>query len=126
MYYSKATKKNFEEFNALYKKIDREDCIPDHIASVVLKHIRNTANKSKVDNVYTWYRKGLYLEVRSEVDITAKFYKVNIRTRLARLSRHLATDYKAGDDSDSDGDFDGGDDYEYDSIRSFVGRIRKI
>ena len=48
MYYSKATKKNFEEFNALYKKIDREDCIPDHIASVVLKHIRNTANKSKV------------------------------------------------------------------------------
>ena len=120
MSYSEATKKNFEEFTAMFKKIDREDYIPCDVADAVLEYIRTTDDESKEDDCVVWCEAGLYFEIRSIVNITKKFYKVNREERVARLFAHLYPDYEAGDYSDSD------DDYHSDSDDSDTERITKL
>ena len=115
MTHSEATKKNFEDFNTMFKKIDREDCIPCFIADIVLDYVRGDGDESRMDDVSQWHEEGLYFEIRSIVYIPKNYGKVNFDARFERLSHHLEPEYEAGEASDSDDDFYDSDDNDDDN-----------
>ena len=65
------TSKNFEDFNNMFKGIDRLDCVPDHIAAIVLNKVKLERNPSRLDDAVTWFDEGLYYEIRCMVDMSA-------------------------------------------------------
>ena len=65
------TERNFDDFNNMFKGIDRKDCVPDHIAAIVLNKVKLERNPSRLDDALEWYDEGLFYEIRCVVDISA-------------------------------------------------------
>ena len=65
------TERNFDDFNNMFKGIDRKDCVPDHIATIVLNKVELERNPSRLDDVIEWFDEGHFYKIRCVVDISA-------------------------------------------------------
>ena len=69
---SSETLRNFDDFNNMFKGIDRDDRTPEDIASKVLEKVRRKRNQSRLDDVAEWFDEGHYYKIRSWVSETAQ------------------------------------------------------
>ena len=65
------TQRNFDDFNDMFKGIDRKDRVPDDIASIVLEKVRRECNPSRLDDVVEWFDECHFYKIRSWVYISA-------------------------------------------------------
>ena len=61
---SPETAKNFDDFNNMFKGIDRDDYTPDDIASIVFEKVRLERNQSRLDDMVEWFDEGHYYKIR--------------------------------------------------------------
>ena len=67
---SSMTSKNFDDFNNMFKGIDREDRTPDHTATIILNKVKLERNPSRLDDVVEWFDEGHFYKIRCVVDIS--------------------------------------------------------
>ena len=65
---SPETANNFDDFNNMFKWIDRDDYTPDHIAFLVLKKVERERSQSRLDDAVEWFDEGYYYKIRNWVD----------------------------------------------------------
>ena len=68
---SPETANNFDDFNNMFKGIDRNDCTPDDIASMVVEKVRCKRNPSRLDDAILWFDECHYYKIRDWVDEAA-------------------------------------------------------
>ena len=67
------TQRNFDDFNNMFKGIDRKDRVPDDIASIVLEKVRRECNPSRLDDVVEWFDGSHFYKIRYWVDDTSAY-----------------------------------------------------
>ena len=68
---SPETANNFDDFNNMFKGIDRDDYTPDDIASIVLEKVRLERNQSRLDDANEWFEESHFYKIRDWVDVAA-------------------------------------------------------
>ena len=68
---SPETANNFDDFNNMFKGIDRDDHTPDEIASIVFEKVRLEHSQSRLDDALEWFDEGHFYKIRSWIDETA-------------------------------------------------------
>ena len=58
--FSKRTLKNFEDFNNMFREIDREDFTPCDIADMVCEKVRLERKKYRLYDMCMWSEEGEY------------------------------------------------------------------
>ena len=65
---SPETAKNFDDFNNMFKGIDRDDYTPDDIASIVFEKVRLEHDQSRLDDVLEWFEGNHFYKIRDWVN----------------------------------------------------------
>ena len=68
---SSETARNFDDFNNMFKGIDRDDYTPDDIASIVFEKVRLEHNQSRLDDVLEWFEENHFYKIRDWVNEVA-------------------------------------------------------
>ena len=68
---SPETLNNFDDFDNMFKGIDRDDYTPNYIASIVLKKVELERNPSRLDDAVEWFDEGYFYKIRDWVDVSA-------------------------------------------------------
>ena len=72
---SPETAKNFDDFNNMFKGIDRDDYTPDDIASIVFEKVRLERNQSRLNDALEWIDEGHFYKIRDWVDEAAHEFR---------------------------------------------------
>ena len=72
---SPETAKNFDDFNNMFKGIDRDDYTPDDIASIVFEKVRLERNQSRLDDMLEWFDESRFYKIRDWVDEAAHEFR---------------------------------------------------
>ena len=65
---SSETLRNFDDFNNMFKGIDRDDYTPDDIASIVFEKVRLEHDQSRLDDVLEWFEGNHFYKIRDWVN----------------------------------------------------------
>ena len=58
------TAKNFDDFNNMFKGIDRDDSTSDDIAAKVFEKVERECDQSRLDDMVEWFDEGHYYKIR--------------------------------------------------------------
>ena len=72
---SPETANNFDDFNNMFKGIDRNDYTPDEIASIVLRKVELEHNPSRLDDAVEWFESCHFYKIRDWVDESAHEFR---------------------------------------------------
>ena len=72
---SPETAKNFDDFNNMFKGIDRDDYTPDDIADLVFEKVRLERNQSRLNDALEWIDEGHFYKIRDWVDEAAHEFR---------------------------------------------------
>ena len=72
---SPETANNFDDFNNMFKGIDRDDYTPDEIAVIVLEKVRRERNPSRLDDAVEWFDGSHFYKIRNWIDESAHEFR---------------------------------------------------
>ena len=67
---SPETLNNFDDFNNMFKGIDRRDRTPDSVAQIIFEKVRLEHNPSRLDDAVAWFDESHFYKIRHTVDIS--------------------------------------------------------